>query len=82
MYFLRNRSGLRLSYFVSQNNTSYSVAHGDDSPLMVEPEHQNIFMPELSQTIRARTICMQLEGAWTPLTSVIVDKVRGVMIVF
>lgn len=75
LYILRNRSGIRLSYWAHLGGNSHSLGHGEDSPLMVAPELHIVSLPESGQTIRARTICMQLEGAWTSLTSVIVDKV-------
>jgi hypothetical protein len=77
MYVLRNRSGVRLSYWIGKADGAAvkSVLHGEDSPLLVEPELQTVSLPETSQTIQARTICVQFEGAWAPLTCVIIDKV-------
>lgn len=79
MYVLRNRSGIRLSYWIGKAEggqvAAVSVAHGEDSPLEVEPELQVVSVPDTSQSIKARTICVQFEGAWAPLTRVIVDKV-------
>ena len=45
------------------------------SDLHVEPVEKSVIMPDSQQQVSARTICMQFEGNWTPVTDIIVDKV-------
>lgn len=76
MYIIRNSTGLSLSYWVSNDSSCvHTVPNAEETPLMVEPEWQKVFLPESGQSTHARTICIQFEGAWAPLTKVIVDKV-------
>ena len=72
---LVNRSGLRLSYWVDASGESFPLNPFEESALMVEPVEKSVIMPDSQQHVMARTICMQFEGNWTPVTDIIVDNV-------
>ena len=45
-------------------------------PKMLQPQFCDGFLQALVQVqVMARTICMQFEGNWTPVTDIVVDKV-------
>ena len=47
----------------------------ESEDLKVDPEEKLVIMPDSQQHVDARTICMQFEGNWSPVTDIIVDKV-------
>ena len=73
---ITNQSGLKLSYWVeSAAGDAHLLRPFQSSDLHVEPVEKSVIMPDSQQHVTARTICMQFEGNWTPVTDIIVDKV-------
>ncbi|KAK9808775.1 hypothetical protein WJX72_003363 [[Myrmecia] bisecta] len=79
LYRLVNKSGLRLSYWADLAGQGPGSTHAlnpwEESPLLVEPAEKTVILPDSQQQVLARTICMQFEGNWTPVTDIVVDKV-------
>ncbi|DBA93880.1 TPA: hypothetical protein ACH3X3_013925 [Trebouxia sp. C0006] len=81
LYRLVNRSGLRLSYWTDdvgedgEVGCAYTLNAWEESPLLVDPVERTVIIPDTQQQVLARTICMQFEGNWTPVTDIVVDKV-------
>lgn len=73
---ITNHSGLKLSYWIETASAeSYLLKPFEAEDLKVDPVEKSVIMPDSQQHVDARTICMQFEGNWRPVTDIIVDKV-------
>ncbi|KAK3275586.1 hypothetical protein CYMTET_16293 [Cymbomonas tetramitiformis] len=76
-YHIHNLTGMRLTYWTDSTDGdrhTYTMNAGDKTPLYVEPTFKVVAMPDQGE-MEAHTISMQLEGNWTPLKDILVDKV-------
>lgn len=73
---IANQSGLKLSYWVArEGGDAHLLRPFQSSDLHVEPLAKSVIMPDSQQPVSVRTICMQFEGNWAPVTDIVVDKV-------
>eukprot|EP00850_Spirogloea_muscicola_P001736 SM000006S19501 [mRNA] locus=s6:1093208:1119415:+ [translate_table: standard] len=75
-YRLQNQTGHKLYYWAEEGvkTQAYSVDPGQECVLQVQPVERVITLFD-SRKIVARTICLQPQKGWAPVSDVVVDKV-------
>eukprot|EP00884_Botryococcus_braunii_P017936 jgi/Botrbrau1/4826/Bobra.0325s0040.1 len=78
LYRLVNKTGMRLSYWTDRTKGQSHIHYvnpSEETSILLNPSEKHVILPDAQQQVRARTINIQLEGNWAPLTDIVIDKV-------